>query len=68
MIFSTLVLLSPVLVSVVLSPCQEGVRYALDPKGERLLFLEGMREYASKVTPRQKKILGNFMDQEVQSP
>lgn len=29
------------------------------------MFLEGMREYASKVTPRQKKILANFFDQEV---
>lgn len=44
---------------------QEGVRFALDPEGERLLFLEGMREYSSKVTPRHKKILANFFDQEV---
>eukprot|EP00752_Nemacystus_decipiens_P009436 g8435.t1 len=41
-----------------------GVRFALDPEGDRLLFLEGMREYASKVTPRQKKILGKVFDDE----
>lgn len=42
-----------------------GVRFALDPEGDRLLFLEGMREYASKVTPRQKKVLGKAFDDEV---
>lgn len=44
---------------------QEGVRFALEREGERLLFLEGVREYTSKVTPRQKKILANFFDEEV---
>lgn len=44
---------------------QVGVRFALDPEGDRLLFLEGMREYASKATPRQKKILGKTFDDEV---
>lgn len=44
---------------------QVGVRFALEPEGDRLLFLEGMREYASKVTPRQKKILGKTFDDEV---
>ena len=43
------------------------MRFALDSEGDRLLFLEGLREYASKVTPRQKKILANFFDQEVSS-
>lgn len=46
---------------------QVGVRFALDPEGDRLLFLEGMREYASKVTPRQKTILGKAFDEEVRS-
>eukprot|EP00903_Cladosiphon_okamuranus_P006626 g6471.t2 len=41
-----------------------GVRFALDPEGDRLLFLEGIKEYASKVTPRQKKILGKAFDDE----
>ncbi|CAM9843247.1 unnamed protein product [Pylaiella littoralis] len=41
-----------------------GVRFALDPEGDRLLFLEGVREYASKVTARQKKILGKFFDEQ----
>lgn len=44
---------------------QEGVRFALEREGERLLFLEGVREYTSKVTPRQKKILAHFFDKEV---
>lgn len=48
-----------------MSSTQVGVRFALDPKEDRLLFLEGMREYASKVTPRQKKILGKAFDDEV---
>lgn len=44
---------------------QEGVRFALQPEGEWLLFLEGMREYVGKVPTRHKKILANFFDQEV---
>ncbi|CAM9333252.1 unnamed protein product, partial [Ectocarpus sp. 8 AP-2014] len=41
-----------------------GVRFALDAEGDRLLFLEGMREYSSKVTARQKKALAKAFDDE----
>ncbi|CAN0075413.1 unnamed protein product [Ascophyllum nodosum] len=46
---------------------KEGVRFALHVEGERLLFLEGMREYMGKVPPRHRRILGKFFDQEARS-
>lgn len=44
---------------------QNGVRYALDPVNDRMLFLDGVREYTSKLTPHHKKVLGNLLEQEV---